>query len=59
MNKQFDLEEEALINDLNRGDITLAEFRRAMRELQRDYQYAAEVAAGDAYDREMSRWYVP
>lgn len=32
---------------------------RAMRELQRDYQYAAEEAAGDAYDREMSRWYVP
>jgi hypothetical protein len=53
---QYDREEEQLQNDYAAGLITLAEYNKQMRELQRDYQAAAEERARDAYEREMERW---
>ena len=52
LEKEEDYLEEALAN----GEITLKEFNYEMRELQRDYQIAAESAAQEAYDNEMGRW---
>lgn len=53
---QFDREEAAIIDAMNSGDISKEEGRRQIRELHRDYRAAAEEAAHEAYDREMSRW---
>ena len=53
---QFDREVDFLEAQLERGEISLQEFNREMRELQRDYIAAAEEAAQEAYDREMDRW---
>ena len=49
-------EEEILEEELARGDISLDEFNKEMRELQRSYRAAAEEAAERAYDDEMERW---
>lgn len=56
MPTQFEREEEHLIEQLNRGEITQVQYRKEMRELQRDYQAAAEESAQRAYDEEMHRW---
>lgn len=53
---QFEREEDFLEQQLNNGEITLTEFNREMRELQRDYRAAAEEAAEQAYRDEMGRW---
>ena len=57
---QFDREVDFLEAQLERGEISLQEFNREMRELQRDYiaaaEEAAQEAAQEAYDREMDRW---
>jgi hypothetical protein len=53
---QFDREEEHLVEQVNSGLISQAEFRAQMRELQRDYRAMAEESAQDAYNREMERW---
>lgn len=52
----FEREEQAIEDAYTRGDISSAEYREQMRDLQRDYRDAAEEAARDAYDREMSNW---
>ena len=54
--KQFELEESQLEQDLNEGLITLKEFNRLMADLQRDYRESAREASQEAYDDEMERW---
>ncbi len=49
-------EEEHLEEQLAQGEITVAEYNKEMREIQRDYQNAAREAAEDAYYREMENW---
>jgi hypothetical protein len=56
IDKQFEREEEFLIEELNAGRMTRAEFDKQMRELARDYRQAAQEAAQDAYDEEMGNW---
>lgn len=53
---QFEREEQQLENDLMEGRISNKEFNEQMSELQREYRLAAQEAAQDAYDREMSNW---
>ncbi len=53
---QFDREEDHLVELVNSGQISQEQFRKEMRELQRDYRAMAQEAAQDAYDREMDRW---
>lgn len=53
---QFEREEDAIEEAHSRGDIDMKERNRQMRELQRDYQAAAEESAQRAYDDEMGRW---
>lgn len=53
---QMEREEESLYDDFNSGLITQKELNAALRELQRDYQGAAEEAADQAYRDEMDRW---
>ena len=53
---QLDKEEDYLCDQLNRGEITVSEYNRQVRELHREWQAAAEEAAQDAHDREMDRW---
>ena len=52
----FDREEEAIEAAYARGEISLKERNNQLRELQRDYQAAAEESAQRAYDDEMARW---
>ena len=53
---EIELEENRLCERFNSGEISLDEFNREMRELQRDYRAAAEEAAQEAYDNEMRNW---
>lgn len=53
---QFDREEEYLCNAYNNGEISLQEYNREMRELQRAYRESARESAQEAYDSEMGRW---
>jgi len=53
---QFDREEAAIIDDMNSGMISQEEGWGALRDLQRAYRDAAEEAAHEAYEREMSCW---
>jgi hypothetical protein len=52
----FEREEQLLEDDYNAGNLSLAEYNREMRELQRDYRAAAEESARDAYESELQRW---
>jgi hypothetical protein len=54
--RQIEREERALEQQLASGEISLQEYNAEMRELQRDYQAAAEEAARDAYNRELENW---
>lgn len=56
MNKQYEREEDHLVEQYNSGQITLAEYNKQKRELQSDYRAAAQESAQEAYDREMDRW---
>ena len=53
---QIEREEDQLERDLADGMITAQEFNKQMRDLQREYRYAAEEAAQIAYDNEMENW---
>ena len=53
---QLDREEDAIAKAYEDGEITLAEYNEEMRTLRREYQWMAEEAAAEAYDREMERW---
>lgn len=53
---QLEREEDALEDVYNQGAISLSEYNKEMREIQSDYQFAAEQAAQEAYDAEMNRW---
>jgi hypothetical protein len=52
----FEREETILQEQLDSGAISVQEYNREIRELQRDYHAAAQEAAQDAYDREYERW---
>lgn len=54
---QLEREQEYLEEQLNRGEISLAEFNREMREIQREYRAMAQEAAEEAYHNEIDRWY--
>ena len=56
MSKQLEIEEDALHQAYDRGEISLKELQKEIRELYRDYRAAAHEAAQDAYDREMDNW---
>lgn len=56
MNKQFEREEDDLVERLNRGEITPQEYRREISELHRAWRDAAHEAAQDAYERELGQW---
>lgn len=53
---EYDREEEHLAEQLNCGEISMEEYNKQMRELQRDYRAAAEDSAREAYDNEMGGW---
>ena len=53
---QFDREEELLEQQLANGEITNAEFNRAIRELHMEYRECAQEAAERAYENEMINW---
>jgi predicted RNA-binding protein associated with RNAse of E/G family len=54
--KQLEREEDELVTALNRGEISVAEYNKQMREIHRDYNQMARETAEDAYNREMERW---
>lgn len=54
--RQYEREERDIDERLNRGEISNDEYWKELRDLQRDYRSAAEEAAQDAYDLELSRW---
>ena len=56
MSRQLEIEEQALEDDLNNGVISLTEYNRELRSLHRDYRYAAQESAEQAYSDEMDRW---
>ncbi len=49
-------EEESLEQLLEDGKITQQEYNNELEELYRDYRYAAEDAAQEAYNNEIERW---
>ena len=53
---QIEREEQAIEESYERGEISRKEMEAELRELQRDYQAAAETAAQEAYDAEYARW---
>lgn len=53
---RFEQEEQAIIEAYERGEITREEHDLELREMQRDYQAAAEEAAEDAYQDELQGW---
>ena len=55
-NSQFDRELDLLDEALASGHITVQQYSKQLRELQRDYQAAAEEAAQQAHDDELARW---
>ena len=57
MYKQLLTEEEYIEDQFIEGVITKEEFERQIRELNRDYQGAAEEAARDAYEEEINNWF--
>ncbi|MDD5060654.1 MAG: hypothetical protein PHN44_00015 [Candidatus Marinimicrobia bacterium] len=52
----FDREEMMLEQDLEAGNISVAEYNSGMRDIQRDYADSARESAQDAYERELDRW---
>lgn len=56
MDTQFEKEEQQLEDDLAVGNISLVEYNRELREMQRSYRAEAEEAAEDAYRHEFERW---
>lgn len=55
-NKWYDKEMAQLDKDLNEGLISQKEYDRCVRELDQDYEDAAQDAAQEAYDREYDQW---
>jgi hypothetical protein len=53
---QLEREIECLDSELERGEISSAEYTKEYNLLLREYRYAAEEAAQQAYDEELSRW---
>ena len=57
---QYEREEDQLARDLNEGRISLAEYNKLLRQMQRDYadeiRGMAEEAAERAYNDVMERW---
>lgn len=56
MGDPYERAEEQLIDDLNSGRISEADFRAEMRAMRDDMQAEAEEAAQRAYDDVMGGW---
>lgn len=56
MQRAMERAEDDLVERLNNGEISQADFNAEMREMARDYAAAAEDAAQDAYEAERGRW---
>lgn len=56
LESQLERDEDALIDQLNDGRITRAEFNAEMKLLREGYREAARESAQEAYDRELERW---
>lgn len=56
MNRQYELEEQALEDSYERGEISFKELQRELNDLARSYRACAEEASQAAYDEEMGRW---
>lgn len=56
MQRAMERAEDDLVEQLNAGEISQADFNAEMREMARDYAAAAEDAAQDAYEAERGRW---
>lgn len=54
---QYEREEQAIHDALERGEITNKQAIKELNELSREYAFHARMAAQEEYDREMSRWY--
>ena len=52
----FDREEQCMEDDYNAGNISLSEYRKQMKGLQRDFKAAAEESAHNEYNNEFERW---
>jgi len=52
----YDREEQEIEDQHRRGEITIKEYNKEMRDLQRDWRREAEESAQRAYDDEMNRW---
>ena len=52
----WDMEEDRLVEAVNSGEISDAEFRKEMRSLRDEFREQAEMAAQEAYDNAMNRW---
>lgn len=52
----YEREEKHLEEMYSSGQITLAQYNKEVREMQRDYQAQAQESAERAYDDEMARW---
>lgn len=55
--RAFDRAVEQLEQELADGLISQEDFRKELRELQRDHHGAAEEAARAAYEAELHRWF--
>jgi competence protein ComGC len=53
---QYDMEEQMLEEQYERGEISAKEYSQSLRELQREARWQAQEAAQQAYDDEMDRW---
>ena len=52
----FDREEQEIGEQCGNGEISIGEYNKAMRDLQRDYLEEAREAAQRAYSSELDRW---
>ncbi len=53
---QYEREEDALIEQVNNGEITQKEFNERMRQIRDDVRMEAEMAAAEAYDAVVGRY---
>ena len=54
--KWLEKEEDALLRDLNNGNITREEYNAELNKLHREYRDMAREAAENAYERELENW---
>lgn len=55
--KWLEKEEDALLRDLNNGDLTREEYNVELNKLHREYRDMAREAAEAAAERELDSWW--